>query len=47
MDYSKRVNIPLFHFWKSFEEEIFNNEVMIGNEKERKKPGIFQEKVKN
>ena len=27
--------------------EIFNNEVMIGNEKERKKTGIFQEKVKN
>ena len=27
--------------------EILNNEVMIGNEKERKKTGIFQEKVKN
>ena len=23
MDYSKRVNTPLFHFWKSFEESNF------------------------
>ena len=40
--------IPLcFTFGSHSKREILNNGVMIGNEKERKKTGIFQEKVKN
>ena len=40
--------IPLcFTFGSHSKRVILNNGVMIGNEKERKKTGIFQEKVKN
>ena len=40
MDYSKRVNVPLFHS----KREIFNNEVMIGKKKKEKKPASSQKK---
>ena len=40
--------IPLcFTFGSHSKRVILNDGVMIGNEKERKKTGIFQEKVKN
>jgi len=38
---------PCFIIGSHSKREIFNNEVLIGNKKKEKKPGIFPEKVKN